>query len=231
MADEPSYWRFFCLLEPVRLLDAAAGDGRQLRPHVLRLGRRGPVQLPADRLLVHGSEEGRGRHEGVRGQPLRRLRLHPRPVLAVLGAGRRVARSTASTTPTARPSLRYEAVHRRAVEPAHGAPSTRDEARACRASSSTTARATSVKVGPTLNFRELRDQIVITSTGVAEQLESVRSSSASPLLFWSASASSSAPPARARSCPCTCGCPTPWPAPRRCRRSSTPPPWSPPACT
>ena len=31
--------------------------------------------------------------------------------------------------------------------------------------------------------------------------------------------------------PCTCGCPTPWRAPRRCRPSSTPPPWSRPAST
>ena len=30
---------------------------------------------------------------------------------------------------------------------------------------------------------------------------------------------------------CTPGCPTPWPARRRCRRSSTPPPWSSPAST
>ncbi len=30
---------------------------------------------------------------------------------------------------------------------------------------------------------------------------------------------------------CSCGCPTPWPARRRCRRSSTPPPWSPRAST
>ena len=30
---------------------------------------------------------------------------------------------------------------------------------------------------------------------------------------------------------CTPGCPTPWPAPPRCRRSSTPPPWSSPAST
>ena len=30
---------------------------------------------------------------------------------------------------------------------------------------------------------------------------------------------------------CTCGCPTPWPARRRSRPSSTPPRWSPPACS
>jgi NADH-quinone oxidoreductase subunit L len=33
------------------------------------------------------------------------------------------------------------------------------------------------------------------------------------------------PAARARRSRCTSGCPTPWKAPRRCPRSSTPPPW------
>jgi len=33
------------------------------------------------------------------------------------------------------------------------------------------------------------------------------------------------------SCPCTRGCRTRWKAPRRCRRSSTRPRWSPPGCT
>ncbi len=41
----------------------------------------------------------------------------------------------------------------------------------------------------------------------------------------------SAPPARARSFRSTSGCPTPWKAPRPSPRSSTPPPWSPPAST
>ena len=37
--------------------------------------------------------------------------------------------------------------------------------------------------------------------------------------------------ARARRSRCTSGCPTRWRARHRCRRSSTPPPWSPPACS
>ena len=45
------------------------------------------------------------------------------------------------------------------------------------------------------------------------------------------SACSSARPARARSFRSTSGCPTPWKAPRPSPRSSTPPPWSPPAST
>ena len=42
---------------------------------------------------------------------------------------------------------------------------------------------------------------------------------------------SAAPSASRRSCRCRPGCPTPWPARPRSARSSTPPPWSPPACT
>jgi hypothetical protein len=47
----------------------------------------------------------------------------------------------------------------------------------------------------------------------------------------SASAFLSALPAKARSSRSTSGCPTPWKAPRPSPRSSTPPPWSPPAFT
>ena len=45
----------------VRLLDDAAGAGRQLPAAVRRLGRRRPVQLPADRLLVHQARRPRPR--------------------------------------------------------------------------------------------------------------------------------------------------------------------------
>ena len=49
---------------------------------------------------------------------------------------------------------------------------------------------------------------------------------------WSARCACSAASRRSRaSSRCTPGCPTPWPARRRCRRSSTPPPWSSPAST
>ena len=94
--------------EPLRLRDAAPGHGGQLRADVLRLGGRRPRLLPAHRLLVHRPREGRGRHEGLRRQPLRRLRLPRRPVPALLGArrrlaaprGRRCARPTTSRTPS-----------------------------------------------------------------------------------------------------------------------------------
>ena len=47
----------------------------QLRAAVRVLGSGRRVQLPADRLLVREARGGRGRQEGVSGQPHRRLRL------------------------------------------------------------------------------------------------------------------------------------------------------------
>ncbi len=86
MANEPSYWRFFAYLNlfVFSMLLLVLGDNFVM--HVLRLGGRRPVQLPAHRLLVHGPQERARRHEGVRGQPRRRLGLSRRPVAAVLGA-------------------------------------------------------------------------------------------------------------------------------------------------
>ena len=83
------------LAEPVRLLDVAAGDGQQLRRDVLRLGRSGPVQLRAHRVLVQRRREGEGRAEGVRGEPVRRLRIRHRPVHPLLVAVRRLERAVA----------------------------------------------------------------------------------------------------------------------------------------
>ena len=57
----------------VRVFDVHAGAGRQLPAAVCVLGRRRPVQLPADRLLVPAAERGRGGQEGVCRQPHRRL--------------------------------------------------------------------------------------------------------------------------------------------------------------
>ncbi len=62
----------------VHLLDADAGDEQQLPAAVLRLGGGGPGLLPADRLLVHPADGDLRQHEGLPGQPGRRLRLHPR---------------------------------------------------------------------------------------------------------------------------------------------------------
>ena len=63
---------------PVHLRDADAGDGGQPRADVLRLGRRRPRLLPADRLLVPQAERQRRGDQGVRRQPRRRFRLHAR---------------------------------------------------------------------------------------------------------------------------------------------------------
>ena len=59
----------------VHLRDADAGDRRQPRPDVLRLGRGRPRLLPADRLLVPQAVGQCGGAEGVRRQPRRRFRL------------------------------------------------------------------------------------------------------------------------------------------------------------
>ena len=64
----PSSWRerrglqpLLRLHEPVRRLHAHAGAGRQPAAALPGLGRRGAVQLPADRLLVPGPGERRAR--------------------------------------------------------------------------------------------------------------------------------------------------------------------------
>ena len=77
--------------EPVRRVHARAGARRELPGDVHRLGRRRPLLVPADRLLVHEAVGRRRRQEGVHRQPHRRLRLHPRHARAVR---RRSARST-----------------------------------------------------------------------------------------------------------------------------------------
>ena len=61
----------------VHLLDVDAGDEQQLPAAVLRLGGGGPGVLPADRLLVQAADGDLRQHEGLPGQPGRRLRLHP----------------------------------------------------------------------------------------------------------------------------------------------------------
>ncbi len=62
----------------VHLRHADAGDREQSGADVLRLGRRGPRQLSADRLLVQEAERKRRRDQGLRGQPRGRSWLHAR---------------------------------------------------------------------------------------------------------------------------------------------------------
>ena len=74
----------------VHLRHADAGDGRQPRADVLRLGGRRPRQLPPDRLLVREALGQRRRHQGLHRQPGRRFRLRPRhlPRLRAVRLGR-----------------------------------------------------------------------------------------------------------------------------------------------
>ena len=70
------------LSQPVHLLHADAGDGRQFRADVLRLGRRRPLLLSADRLLVRPALGQRRGDQGLRRQPGRRFRLRARHLRA-----------------------------------------------------------------------------------------------------------------------------------------------------
>src|SRR6476659_4814600 len=66
------------LSQLLRLLDAAAGSGRQLRPADRRLGLRRLRLLRADQLLVPASDGTQGGNEGLRDQRRRRHRPRPR---------------------------------------------------------------------------------------------------------------------------------------------------------
>ncbi len=63
--------------EPVRLVHARARPGRELPADVRRVGRRRPLLVPADRLLVQEEVGQRRRQEGVHRQSRGRLRVHP----------------------------------------------------------------------------------------------------------------------------------------------------------
>ena len=62
----------------LHLRHAGAGDRRQPRADVLRLGGRRPRELSADRLLVSQARGQRRRDQGLRRQPRRRFRLRAR---------------------------------------------------------------------------------------------------------------------------------------------------------
>ncbi len=64
--------------EPLHVRDARPRPGRELPDALRRLGGRGPLLVPADRLRLPQEVRGRRRQEGLRRQPHRRLRLHPR---------------------------------------------------------------------------------------------------------------------------------------------------------
>ena len=76
--DRPRVRALLLVPEPVRLLHAAAGARLERPGDVRRLGGRGPLLVPADRLLLREEVGLRRGEEGVRRQPRRRLRVHPR---------------------------------------------------------------------------------------------------------------------------------------------------------
>ncbi len=78
MHDDPPSSALLCLSVPFYICHADAGNCRQPRADVLRLGGRGPRVLPADRLLVPEAVGGSGGHEGLHRQPRRRFRLRAR---------------------------------------------------------------------------------------------------------------------------------------------------------
>ena len=82
MAARPEHPALHGLSVAVHLRHADAGDGRQPRAAVLRLGRRGPRVLPADRLLVRPAVGQRRGDQGLHRQPGRRFRLRARHLRA-----------------------------------------------------------------------------------------------------------------------------------------------------
>ena len=75
MAEDPEPAALLRLSVAVHFRHADAGDGRQSRAAVLRLGRRRPHVLSADRLLVRKAVGQCGGDQGLRRQPRRRFRL------------------------------------------------------------------------------------------------------------------------------------------------------------
>ncbi|MGY4504654.1 hypothetical protein ACVWYH_008611 [Bradyrhizobium sp. GM24.11] len=71
MDEDPYRPRFFGYLSLFTFRHADAGDRRQPRADVLRLGRRGSGELSADRILVPEAVGERGGHQGLRGQSRR----------------------------------------------------------------------------------------------------------------------------------------------------------------
>ena len=102
MARRPVDPALHGLSQPVHLLHADAGDGRQPRAAVLRLGGRRPLLLPADRLLVRPAGGQCRGDQGLRRQPHRRLRLRARHLRAFWMLS---ARSTSTTSSPRRRSM------------------------------------------------------------------------------------------------------------------------------
>jgi len=75
MHDDPGYQRFFAYISLFTFAMLMLVMANNFHAAVLRLGRRGPGLLPADRFLVHAAHRHRRQSQGLPGQPGRRLRL------------------------------------------------------------------------------------------------------------------------------------------------------------
>ena len=78
MHDDPHRPRFFSFLSLFTFAMLMLVTANNFLPTLLRLGRRGPGLLSADRLLVHEALRQRRRDQGVHRQPRRRFRLRAR---------------------------------------------------------------------------------------------------------------------------------------------------------
>ena len=81
--SDSEFARYFSYLNLFAAFMLVLVLGVELPGDVRRLGRRRPLLVPADRLLVQEEVGVRRRQEGVRRQPHRRLRVHPRHAGAV----------------------------------------------------------------------------------------------------------------------------------------------------
>ena len=84
MAHEGGYYRFFSYLNLFVFFMLTLVLGANLHRHVRRMGRRGLVQLPADRLLVPEAVGHRRREKSFHHHAPGRLRLHRRHPAGVL---------------------------------------------------------------------------------------------------------------------------------------------------
>ena len=75
MRDDPRFGRFFAYMNLFVASDADAGPRRRLRPALRGLGTGRPLLVSAHLVLVREAGGGRGRQEGLRGQPGRRRRV------------------------------------------------------------------------------------------------------------------------------------------------------------
>ena len=83
MAHEGGYYRFFSYLNLFMFFMLILVLAANFVLSVRRMGRRGPVQLPADRFLLPEESRGGCGQEGVHRQPHRRFRLHAGDVPAL----------------------------------------------------------------------------------------------------------------------------------------------------